>query len=162
MRPCVCQLQNPWDCPGVPLFTLRPFTKKVQCGDPLPKLHFLLHAHTLCLHSSALVSALSSPSRLLSAAHPTYLFLALAAVGVAWALLVRCLLLHSLKNHKTHYKLSENTRSLGGSGLANGMLQGPVVGGRERLKVEVQPLAFKTGALCHMPWRQILKSPPVV
>lgn len=115
------------------------------------------HSHA---HSSALVGALPSlPS--------TYLFPSLACVGVAWALLVRVLLLRSMKHHKTHYKLSEGARWQGagggsGPGTANGVLAGQVLGGRERLKLEVQPLVVKTGPLSRLPWGVVLRSPPVM
>ena len=72
-----------------------------------------------------------------------------------------------MKHHKTHYKLSEGTRGLrggGGSGLsmANGGLTGQMLGGRERLKLEVQPVAVKTGSISRLPWGVVLRSPPVM
>lgn len=110
---------------------------------------------------------LSHSNRLHTPIPSTYLFPVLSVVGVAWAFLVRFLLLRSMKHHKTHYKLSEGaTWKLGGGGSGNAMngvlSSSQMAGGRERLKLEVQPLAVKTGALSHLPWREILRSPPVM
>ena len=89
-------------------------------------------------------------------------FLVLAIVGVVWALLVRFLFLRSMRHHKTHYKLSESVWKLpvaSGLQLSNGATGG---GARDRLKLEVQPLALKTGSLSQFPWRQMLRSPSVM
>ena len=94
-----------------------------------------------------------------------YIILLLTSVGVAWAFLVRSLLLRSMKHHKIHYKLSEgiDIHVGGGHTTVNGVpVKGQVVGGRERLKLEVQPLAVKSATLSHGPWKQLLKSPPVM
>jgi hypothetical protein len=101
----------------------------------------------------------------------TYRFLLLACVGVVWAILVRTLLLRSKKHHKTHYKLSEGAERQsgggggggGGSGLGtNNLFVGQVLGGRERMRLEVQPLAVKTRSVYGLPWMDVLRSPPVM
>lgn len=90
-------------------------------------------------------------------------FLLMTIIGVAWASTVRFLLQHSMKHHKTHYKLSESSWLPGrssGSPSANGVVQGGAGLGRERLKLEVQgPLAMKGGAGSALTWRQTLRTP---
>ena len=101
------------------------------------------------------MSALSTRWNLLS-------FL-MAILGVCWAFLVRTMYHHSARNHKTHYKLSESIHKDSGSGIGiNGTVQVGMAlgGGRERLKVEVQPLT--SGSMSSLKWEMMMSSPPIM
>ncbi len=98
-----------------------------------------------------------------------FVFLAIPAMGVVWAWLVRCLLARSSNLHKTHYNLSEMKTPVGGSHVvvlrssghspASHGTSGRGNGGREKLKTEVHSTSTgKTG----FPWKRTLRNPSIM
>ena len=93
------------------------------------------------------------------------LFLLVSVAGLIWALLVKYLLQRSAKNHKTYYKLSESVHLLERGDVnrnRNIVVGGVRGGGREQLKLEVQPPTRMIGSMTSLPWRKALRNPPVM
>ena len=106
------------------------------------------------------------------------------AAGLVWAIGLRALTLHSLQNHKTRYKLSDNKRhttltttssspegasaangaSVKGAGLKNSStlgIGGTRDGSRDRLKLEVHPSAMMSSC-SQLPLKNLVKQPPIL
>ena len=96
------------------------------------------------------------------------LFLALPQIGVVWAGLVRYFLNRHGKLHKTHYKLSETKKLVKVNSEGPGRTLAPprdVAGsgrGRERLKLEVQPLTRPVGGVATFPWKETMRNPAIM
>lgn len=118
-----------------------------------------------------------------------YLSVVIGVLGLVWAVGLRALVLHSLQNHKTRYKLSDGKRcttvaggsSRGGTELgvkSNGIsllgAGGMSIGGggvganvptrdssKQRLKLDIHPTSMVTSC-SQLPLRNLIKRPPVL
>ena len=116
-----------------------------------------------------------------------YLSVVTVTLALVWVVSLRAITLHSLQNHKTHYKLSEGKRysligsastnettssatngigvtrpssgGSGGRGLTAG--GGSRDGSRERLRLDVHPGSMVTSCT-QLPLRNLLRRPPIL